>query len=79
VRSIERSNYPLTVWAIPGQELVLRIGYDTRRFDDDLISEILRDYRSLLESIATADEKGEALCLKSLLATKKHKTHKSGC
>ncbi|HKG80721.1 MAG TPA: amino acid adenylation domain-containing protein, partial [Pyrinomonadaceae bacterium] len=32
VRSIERSNYPLTVWAIPDKELVLRIGYNTRRF-----------------------------------------------
>src|SRR5205085_740015 len=33
VRSVERSNYPLTVWAIPGRELVLKIGYDARRFD----------------------------------------------
>jgi len=79
VRSIERSNYPLTVWAIPDPKLVLRIGYDTCRFDDEWISELLRDYQNVLERITRADEKGEALCLKSLLATKKHKVHKSLC
>jgi non-ribosomal peptide synthetase component F len=77
VRSIDRSNYPLTMWAIPGRELVLRIGYDTSRFDDEWIGELLRDYEDLLERITGANEKGEALCLKSLLATKKHKAHKS--
>ncbi|HSE19642.1 MAG TPA: condensation domain-containing protein, partial [Pyrinomonadaceae bacterium] len=77
-RSIERSNYPLTVWAIPGAELVLRIGYDTRRFDDDSINELLRQYQTALEVITSADEKGEALCLDSLLATKKHKMHGMG-
>ena len=52
VRPVERSNYPLTVWAIPGQELTLRIGYDTRRFDDESIGRLLRDYQKLLEAIA---------------------------
>jgi len=79
VRSVERSNYSLTVWAIPGNELVLRMGYDTQRFDGELISQLLRDYQNLLETIAAADEKGEALCLKSPLATEKHKVHKSHC
>ena len=79
IRSLERSNYPLTVWAIPGQELVLRIGYDTQRFDDSSINTLLQDYLTLFETIALADEKGEALCLKSLLATKKHKMLKVGC
>jgi condensation domain-containing protein len=73
VRSVERSNYPLTVWAIPGQQLGLRVGYDTRRFDDDSIRRLLRDYEKSLEAIAYADEKGEALCLQHLLAMKKHK------
>ena len=78
VRSVERSNYPLTVWAIPDKELVLRIGYNTRRFDDSSINKLLQEYLTLLETIALADEKGEALCLKSLLATKKHKMLKMG-
>jgi non-ribosomal peptide synthetase component F len=52
VRSIERSNYPLTVWAIPGRELVLKIGYDPQRLDETLVSELLEDYQTLLEEIA---------------------------
>jgi non-ribosomal peptide synthetase component F len=79
IRSLERSNYPLTVWAIPNKELVLRIGYNTRCFDDSSINKLLQEYLTLLETIALADEKGEALCLKSLLATKKHKMLKMGC
>jgi amino acid adenylation domain-containing protein/non-ribosomal peptide synthase protein (TIGR01720 family) len=70
VRSFERSNYPLTVWAIPERELVLRIGYDKRRFHDEWISQLLQDYQTLLEQIS------EALWVKDLLPTKKHKTHK---
>jgi len=69
-RSLERSNYPLTVWAIPDRELVLRIGYDKRRFHDEWISQLLQDYQTLLEQIS------EALWVKDLLSTKKHKTHK---
>jgi hypothetical protein len=71
VRSIERSNYPLTVWAIPDREFVLRIGYDKRRFHKEWISQLLQDYQTLLEQIS------EALWVKDLLPTKKHKTHKS--
>jgi len=71
VRSVERSNYPLTVWAIPDRELVLRIGYDKRRFHKEWISQLLQDYQNLLEQIS------EALWVKDLLPTKKHKTHKS--
>jgi surfactin family lipopeptide synthetase C len=52
IHSVERSNYPLTVWAIPGRELALRIGYDTGRFDDKWISQLLHDYQKLLEAIA---------------------------
>jgi non-ribosomal peptide synthetase component F len=71
VRSIERSNYPLTVWVIPDRELVLRIGYDKRRFHKEWISQLLQDYQTLLEQIS------EALWIKDLLPAKKHKTHKS--
>jgi hypothetical protein len=53
VRSIERSNYPLTVWAIPGRELVLKIGYDARHFDDTSIGGLLGDYQTLLKEIAS--------------------------
>jgi non-ribosomal peptide synthetase component F len=52
VRSIERSNYPLTLWAIPGRELMVKIGYDPQRLDETLVSELLEDYQTLLEEIA---------------------------
>ena len=68
--TVERSNYPLTVWAIPGRELVLRIGYDRQRFHNEWISQLLQDYQTLLEQIS------EALWVKDLLPTKKHKTYK---
>jgi len=71
--SVERSNYPLTVWAIPGRELVLRVGYDKRRFHNEWISQLLQDYQTLLEQIS------EALCVKDLLPTKKHKIYKMNC
>jgi len=53
VRSVERSNYPLTVWAIPGRELVLKIGYDARRFDGARVGKLLGDYQTLLEAFAS--------------------------
>ena len=70
VRAVERSNYPLTVWAIPDRELVLRIGYDKRRFHQEWISQLLQDYQALLEQIS------EALWVKDLSPTKKHKIYK---
>ena len=57
VRSVERSNYPLTVWAIPGRELVLKIGYDARRFDDASVGKLLGDYRALLEAFASNSQR----------------------
>jgi amino acid adenylation domain-containing protein/non-ribosomal peptide synthase protein (TIGR01720 family) len=73
VRSLERSNYPLTIWAIPGRELMLKIGYMTRRFDDATINELLKDYRTLLEAIASNPQR----CISELallVAAKKHAT-----
>jgi hypothetical protein len=43
---------------------VLKLGYDTGRFDDELINQFLRDYQSLLEQIS------EVLCLKNLFSHK---------
>jgi amino acid adenylation domain-containing protein/non-ribosomal peptide synthase protein (TIGR01720 family) len=57
VRSVERSNYPLTIWAIPGRELVLRIGYDARRFDDASVGRLLGDYQTLLEAFASNSQR----------------------
>ncbi len=52
VRSLEQTNYPLTVASGPGRELVLKILYDGRRFDADTIVRMLGHLSTLLESFA---------------------------
>ncbi|HEY4425459.1 MAG TPA: amino acid adenylation domain-containing protein, partial [Pyrinomonadaceae bacterium] len=52
VRSFDRTNYPLTIVAIPADELCLQALYDRRRFTDDSIERLLGHLSTLLESIA---------------------------
>ncbi|HEY3581865.1 MAG TPA: amino acid adenylation domain-containing protein [Pyrinomonadaceae bacterium] len=52
VRSFDRTNYPLTVVAIPATELCLQALYDQGRFTNDSIERLLGHLRTLLESIA---------------------------
>ncbi len=56
VRSMEQTNYPLTVVSGPGEELVLKISFDSRRFDADTIVRMLGHLRTLLEGIAANPE-----------------------
>ncbi len=44
-----RSNYPLTVVAMPGSELGFRFVYDGRRFEHAAIQHLLEDLRAMLE------------------------------
>ncbi len=50
-RGIERTNYPLTVIAIPGEQLSLKVSYDTSRFEHETISRMLEHYVTLLSAI----------------------------
>jgi amino acid adenylation domain-containing protein/non-ribosomal peptide synthase protein (TIGR01720 family) len=52
VRSIEWTNYPLTVGVGPGPRLALCFSYDRSRFDAAAIAHLLGEYRQLLERIA---------------------------
>jgi amino acid adenylation domain-containing protein/non-ribosomal peptide synthase protein (TIGR01720 family) len=52
MHAMEQTNYPLTVVAMPGPALVLRISYDRRRFDAATIDQMLRHMQILLEDIA---------------------------
>ena len=52
LHSIERTNYPLTLVSGSGQSLLLKISYDTARFDDDVIQRMLGHLRTLLEGMA---------------------------
>jgi amino acid adenylation domain-containing protein/non-ribosomal peptide synthase protein (TIGR01720 family) len=53
IRSIEQTNYPLTVVAVPGEQLQLKIVYDRERFEPAVITCFLGHLCQLLESIAT--------------------------
>ncbi|MEH2381351.1 MAG: amino acid adenylation domain-containing protein [Nostoc sp.] len=50
-RVIEQTNYPLTVIAVPGQELFLRILYDGSRFDAETINRMIGHLVTLLEGM----------------------------
>ncbi|BAZ50281.1 amino acid adenylation domain-containing protein [Nostoc sp. NIES-4103] len=62
VRSFERTNYPLTLVAVPGRELSLELSYDCRRFDALTISRMLGHLQTLLEGMLTHSNK----CLSDL-------------
>src|SRR5205823_4616238 len=51
IRSVEQTNYPLTVAAVPGASLALHVGYKTDRFDAATIRRMLRHLETLLEGI----------------------------
>lgn len=53
VTAFDRTNYPLTVIAIPGSELEFRISYDRNRFDCATITRMLGHFQTLLEGMAT--------------------------
>ncbi|MCP4399890.1 MAG: amino acid adenylation domain-containing protein, partial [bacterium] len=52
VHAIEQTNYPLTMFAIPGSELLLRISYDGGRFEADTIRRMLTHLNTLLDGMA---------------------------
>lgn len=51
VRTLERTNYPLRVEIEPNEELSIIILYDGSRFDDELVSQILRHFQRFLEGM----------------------------
>ncbi len=56
IRSIERSNYPLTIWLTPGDRLLIRMGYDRERFGKQTIEQLIEGYAMLLDSILANHE-----------------------
>ncbi|HLM57759.1 MAG TPA: amino acid adenylation domain-containing protein, partial [Pyrinomonadaceae bacterium] len=60
VRSFERTNYPLTIAALPGEGLRLQALYTDDRFDDETARRLLAHLKRLLLDIAAADDKSLA-------------------
>lgn len=52
-QALGETNYPLTVVAIPGDELVIKINYDRDRFDADTIDRMIGHLLTLLQGIVT--------------------------
>jgi amino acid adenylation domain-containing protein len=65
VRSIERSNYPLTLIALPGPTLRLNLIYSSERYDTASMAQMLNHLKTLLEAIAIKPE--QTLAALSLL------------
>ena len=56
-RYLERTHYPLTVTAVPGNELAIKISFDARRFDAGAIERTLGHLRTVLEAMASNPER----------------------
>ncbi|MEG3939647.1 amino acid adenylation domain-containing protein [Microcoleus sp. S36b_A3] len=52
IRSLETTNYPLTVMAMPGAALTLKIIFDRSCFEDSAIARMLGHLQTLLEGMA---------------------------
>ena len=56
IRVSERTNYPLSMIVGPGEQLYLRVSYESRRFDASAMARLLRHFETLLTQIATRPE-----------------------
>jgi amino acid adenylation domain-containing protein/non-ribosomal peptide synthase protein (TIGR01720 family) len=56
VRATEQTNYPLTLVVFPGEELRIRINYDSRRFDAATIERLLGHLQTVIASIVANPE-----------------------
>ncbi|WP_066426911.1 non-ribosomal peptide synthetase [Anabaena sp. 4-3] len=52
-QALGETNYPITVVAIPGEELAIKINYDCNRFDADTIDRMIGHLLTLLQGIVT--------------------------
>ena len=53
---LERTNYPLTVTAIPGSELALKVVYDDGRFEAATVTRLLGHLQTVLAGMAADPE-----------------------
>ncbi len=67
VRALERSNYPITLWVLPGREISLKVGYNPSHLDSVKMAELLHDYRALLEELAANPQRRAAEVLEAII------------
>ena len=71
IKSYERTNYPLTLVVIPGEELLVRMLYDCNRFDPDAIARMGNHFLTLLEGVVT-NQTGQLQDLPLITQTERH-------
>jgi amino acid adenylation domain-containing protein/thioester reductase-like protein len=54
-KSLEQTNYPLTLMAVPGNELLLKIFYDSSRFSSAAIKRMIAHLQIILAAFSTAE------------------------
>ncbi|HEX6292210.1 MAG TPA: amino acid adenylation domain-containing protein, partial [Herpetosiphonaceae bacterium] len=71
IETVETTNYPLTVQAVPGKALEVRIGYESSRFEPETIERMLGHFQTILEQIAAQPDQRLA-DLSLLTAAERH-------
>jgi hypothetical protein len=71
LRSVEQTNYPLTVIVEAQSQLSLKLMYDSQRFDTATIARMLGHFKTLLENIAVKPE-DRLINLSMLTETEQH-------
>ncbi|MEW6737369.1 MAG: condensation domain-containing protein, partial [Acidobacteriota bacterium] len=66
VISYERTNYPITFAAFPGERLLLKLGFDRAHFDNDMVERMLGHLETLLTGI-TADPQQQTVQVPMLM------------
>jgi amino acid adenylation domain-containing protein/non-ribosomal peptide synthase protein (TIGR01720 family) len=56
VRVYDRTNYPLTLVIVPGEELLLRANYDRHRFTDSSMRRLLGRLSGLIENMVSREQ-----------------------
>ncbi|HEY0735768.1 MAG TPA: amino acid adenylation domain-containing protein [Herpetosiphonaceae bacterium] len=68
IHAVERQNYPLAIFASPGQELGFRILYNADRFDAETITRMLGHLQTILAGMAATSLAGPRLDRITLLS-----------
>ncbi|HEX5734993.1 MAG TPA: amino acid adenylation domain-containing protein, partial [Blastocatellia bacterium] len=55
--SVEKTNYPITAFAVAGPRITIGIAHYTARFDADLVAGMLKDFKAIFENIAAHPER----------------------
>ena len=55
--SVEKTNYPITAFAVAGPRITIGIAHYTARFDTDLVAGMLKDFKAIFENIAAHPER----------------------